>query len=337
MTNLFIIGNGFDLAHGLLTSFGDFRAYLHTLTSERLLSYYNAEGPLNIKEGQDGEEYIAIEDVIAFTIHLYDSLCSPHPLWSDLEENTANIDFTQWLNDHDLGYRDKEGDINPWATEENFKLQAKSLSLVIPTLPILINHWIHTISLTNILPKETLKKLMDKENNLFFSFNYTLTLEDVYNISSEQICHIHGKCDNTNFGTLPHRFLAHEIPNYHIKVGHNKTFNFKFDRDFHYHEISEIVNDMANSLNKNIASNITNNQIFFSKLKKLDVRHIYSYGFSYSSVDQDYIKEIIKNIDTLNSIWHFNNYDIIHNPMYQKKLKNYGYMGQIAPEPFIME
>mgnify|MGYP000145793174 CR=1 FL=1 len=54
MTNLFIIGNGFDLAHGLLTSFGDFRAYLHTLTSERLLSYYNAEGPLNIKEGQDG-------------------------------------------------------------------------------------------------------------------------------------------------------------------------------------------------------------------------------------------------------------------------------------------
>lgn len=338
MTNLFIIGNGFDLSHGLKTSFSDFRQYLCTLTPAKSLSYYNVGN--FIKEDRDGEEYINTEDIIAFTVNLYDSICSTSPLWSDLEISTANIDFSQWLNDEDLGYRDKEGDINPWATEENYKSQVKGLNFVIPALPILIRHWINTISLSKISYKQSFQNIISGKDNLFFSFNYTPTLEELYKIPSEKICHIHGKCEKDNTNKLPYKFILNAYDsehNYHIKVGHNTTFDFKFGRDFHYHGIAEIVSDIANSLNKDIPSNIAYNQDFFSKLSNSNIKHIYSYGFSYSNIDQDYVKEIIKNIDNDNVIWHFNNYDLIHNSKYLKILRHYGYKGCIAQEPFMIE
>ena len=67
---LFIIGNGFDRAHNLPTSYWDFRTYLETYHPDFLQAF-------------EQHYYIVPNDSEAFKRNL---------LWNDFETNLANID-----------------------------------------------------------------------------------------------------------------------------------------------------------------------------------------------------------------------------------------------------
>lgn len=67
-------------------------------------------------------------------------------------------------------------------------------------------------------------------------------------------------------------------------------------------------------------------QNFLASIK--DVMKIYSYGFSYGSVDLPYIVEICRHIDTHKVTWYFNDYSSdIEIQKYQKIVKKCGFEG----------
>ena len=60
-----------------------------------------------------------------------------------------------------------------------------------------------------------------------------------------------------------------------------------------------------------------------------DVEQVYSYGFSYGTVDLPYIKEIINDIsNNKNSKWFFYDYNIDENKKYKNLVKSCGFNGQ---------
>jgi len=120
------------------------------------------------------------------------------------------------------------------------------------------------------VPKKQLLQIFDHaKHNYFFTFNYIRTLERVYGISENDICHIHGVSQGTE-----------DLNNFEsedLVFGHGKK---AYDTN-----VTNIVNTAYNITKKPVNQCILKNQSFFEKLE--DITDIYSYGFSFGDVDMD--------------------------------------------------
>lgn len=116
---------------------------------------------------------------------------------------------------------------------------------------------------------------------MFLSFNYTSTLEEIYNVGS--ICHIHG------------------IQNSDIFFGHGNDEDYTEYYLSHYIGAEDELRELDVRLRKDTAKAIQVNKPFF-ELMQDRVKNIYSYGFSFSDVDLPYIQEICKCVYTKSSI-----------------------------------
>ncbi len=162
MNKLFIIGNGFDIAHSLPTA-------------------YNP----HFKEMAERIEQIS---------YFWDIYQSRNvDIWADFENCLAHPDFNL-LEDIFEGYApdyssDYERDRNAIITQVD--LNGKLLE----TLYAFANR--AEGELENIVP---LSKYIDcfGRNDLFVTCNYTHTLESVYNISPRNVLHIHGEVGKNN-------------------------------------------------------------------------------------------------------------------------------------------
>ena len=140
----------------------------------------------------------------------------------------------------------------------------------------------------------------------FLNFNYTLTLEKVYGIKQNKVCHIHGKVGD---------------PEEAIYFGHGSDEEIE-DAELHWGtELS--FNELKRRLRKNTGQAIKMHQDFFKELK--DVTEIYSCGFSFSEVDLVYIREICRFVDAAKTTWFLNRYAWENNPEYKKLLEDYGF------------
>lgn len=182
MSNLFIIGNGFDISHGLKTSYEDFHKYLKK-------KYPDAKQSLSIPnyivDGHGNDVPSCEDEVIGFIEQL---LCDVDgEKWSNLESSLGKIDFENYIDDYN--YNEEEDD-DLW--DEMYCNESSAMSLTYPILeiPLYFSQWISTINLNNIICKEDFLSLINKNFDLFLTFNYTKTLEHVYGI--ENVCHIHG-------------------------------------------------------------------------------------------------------------------------------------------------
>ena len=142
--------------------------------------------------------------------------------------------------------------------------------------------------------------------------NYTQTLERVYGVSENNICHIHGVSKNAK--------NLNDTTSGDLIFGHGREV---FDTD-----ITNIPNTAYNINKKPVNRCIINNQLFFEKLE--GVINIYSYGFSFGDVDMPYIKKICHSIgNTSNVTWHFNDYGIKeHRTSYEEKIRKEGFNGR---------
>ena len=160
------------------------------------------------------------------------------------------------------------------------------------------------------MAKKQLLKLFDNaKQNYFFSFNYTQTLELIYGISENCICHIHGVSKNVIRNLGLDNFI----------FGHGRE---SFDSD-----VTDIVRTAYNITKKPVNQCMINNQLFFEKLN--DVNNIYSYGFSFGDVDMPYIEKICQSIcDTTSVTWYFNDFNIKENrALYEEKIRKAGFNG----------
>ena len=161
---LFIIGNGFDLAHRYKTSYGSFREYL--------------------SENKTTSGTFYIHDIFS------DASKSD---WSNFEQLLEDYDFVDWGSSYasDIYVEDdKEQDRN---MSYNNRLN-DSYSEIAISLPSTIRaelcSFIEQATSHKTNKIEMVEKLI-KPRDLFVTFNYSFTLEDIYKIQKTQILHIH--------------------------------------------------------------------------------------------------------------------------------------------------
>lgn len=154
MTKLYIIGNGFDLHHGIKCGYADFRKFC---------------------EEQD-EEMVK---------HLEMFHEDPEKLWSDFEAEMGNINADKLLGWATL--------LNPewnasWKGHYGFVDEVSEEVDYLRTLTLSFRDWVLSLKLKDVKPMLEL----EKHDSLFLNFNYTKTLEEVYGLRRNQIWYIHG-------------------------------------------------------------------------------------------------------------------------------------------------
>lgn len=291
MRSLFIVGNGFDLAHGLKTSYEDFRKYLQRKYPEASEDEFVLP---EIYTTSKGDEFVEDVEAVSFLIRIISNIEGER--WQDMETTLGLLDFSEcfdWV-DYPL---DKDGDIDPW--KQVYVNQDIASNLLFPIIEILryFSDWIHTIKIDNrVLIKKDLINLIDTDKDLFLTFNYTETLELIYRV--KKVCHIHGKKGEK------------------LLLGHGN------DNDYYEYNISNYVgaeNDIQQiheNLRKDTIGAIEKHKYFFDDIDST-VDKVYSYGFSFSEVDNVYIKSICERLTNPDVVWYLNDYDN------QKQRNNY--------------
>ncbi|MFC0233929.1 bacteriophage abortive infection AbiH family protein [Vagococcus entomophilus] len=312
MATLFIIGNGFDLAHGLPTSYNHFKEYLRTE-----YDYDYNEKPLLWEQSTtmpDGDEKYELKECAHIIDHMVSNVgrgLTSIELWSDFEKALGLLDF-QEIEEEIFEQYDNEGDVNPFKTGNLYEDAYGDLEKIMKYVKKLFKEWIKTVeipelydSLSNMDVYETLSDLFETvDDPIFLTFNYTDTLEILYR--EEKITHIHGSVNNPI-------------------IGHGDN---TIVEELAYHQ-DEFINRISADLSKPCKSIVEQNSNFFKDIEN-DITDIYTYGFSFSDVDAIYIKEIIKRMDTKNVVWFLQNYNLNNHEEYKEKLLKYGFKGEFS-------
>lgn len=199
MTKLYIIGNGFDLAHELPTSYKKDLKTILKENDEKLFELVNnlyfvlnpnsqddywSEFEKHIGEITDIEQRKFIDFLKEQTDKFYENTELP-----------SVTDFSYDFDDDNYGDTYTEtaraisaiSDMNP-----NFDYQPwDNLDKIRPFIDLGFKQMIEKANL-DLINKEKIDSINFQSSDFFINFNYTNTLETVYGISPDHILHIHG-------------------------------------------------------------------------------------------------------------------------------------------------
>ncbi len=306
--HLFIIGNGFDLAHGYPTSYNNFRDYL----MERFpgSNEYDELVPESTTM-PDGDEVYVDEDIAGYISRILDA-CGGDD-WNNLETYLGSPVIEELEND--LDFIDPEDMVSDSHRAEKefrhavYNNEDRSLHMkrIFPKVKELFCDWImdyysrFDYGLNNMIAKRSanstdLKKdiaAVLKEGDGFINFNYTYTLERVYKIKEDLVCHIHGKVGDANED---------------IYLGHG-------EEDSVFESLQTMgaesnLSELKYALYKNTDEAWDKHLDYLCRIGD-ELVDIHSFGFSFSDVDLKYIKRIAEMIgsDKIKGItWYINRY-----------------------------
>lgn len=172
MNRLYIIGNGFDLWHGLPTSYRAFFKFAHN-DLENLELYFNPG---------DGEP------------------------WHDFEGSLGTYDWQSMYSD----YNHIDMRLDSFKPSEFYGLEdelAETTRELVDTVTELFQEWISAIDVS-----ETSKILEFEPSARFINFNYTSTLQTVYGVDASRILHIHGSVEEMSELIFGHGATMDEEP-----------------------------------------------------------------------------------------------------------------------------
>lgn len=247
---LYIIGNGFDLFHELPTSYSDFGVFI---------------------KSQDKVFYDYLYNW--FPTFIDNQNKNMFSLWTDFENGLKEIDHDllwQYINDNLIQYGAEN-----WGDEDNHRVQHIIKNLVdciTYKLKQYLTNWICSIDVLSAS-----KRLRLEADALYFTFNYTKTLEYYYKIPPKQVIHIHGTTDTPTS----------------IITGHNMELLppvNDFD-DIRLYECEKIIHyDYFCNTFKPVKSIIQNHKKFFYSLN--NISDIIIIGHSLNEIDMPYYKMI---------------------------------------------
>lgn len=255
---LYVIGNGFDVAHGIKSRYSDFR---------------------NFEIAQNNQRLVNLMDIF-FSIET--------EFWSDME--TA------------LGQYDEDSIIDFCNPEEEFDIDHPTRSEAAYTdspdyifQPLLENlhndfrEWVNSIDISNV------KRIMalSKEAN-YLTFNYTDTLETIYDIPKANILHIHG-----SRGTGDDYIVGHSNYRDEHKAYEDNDILFKQQTR------AKIIGWMNNQY-KDSEAIVSYNDSYFRSLS--NIQQVIVLGHSLNWVDLPYFKKIAEVTDP-NTLWKFSFYE----------------------------
>ncbi len=305
MSKLFIIGNGFDLAHKLPTAYSHFKKYLD-IECEGQISYI----PVSSVD-RDGDIAVDRKTASGLLLDLIDNTVKGEN-WNDFEDAMGKYDYLTYFEDQDMDMAINDADDDEiYRTIHNREDIVNDLSLCVLEVKKFFKEWIESIDITVATPQSRFKTLFDA-TTYFLSFNYTNTLEKIYNIDENKICHIHGEQGET------------------IVVGHGIEDNPYIEETWETFIIGDALYDMFENLKKKVVDCFNNNINFFNRIRQTKIEEIYSIGFSFTDIDLFYIRKLCKLVDTENIIWHLAKYDGDKNCLYKQKIIDCGFKGKFG-------
>lgn len=169
MPNLFIIGNGFDLAHGMKSSYNNFKEYLQTYYG------FNKVDKLFVPTLFSNNKNCADIDAAKMLVKLI-NIVEKGNCWSDLENSLGHIDYSLFFTSNNM--------------PEHDKIIANSIEISIVKIKKFFEKWVVGLDTNGIKQINSFANFINKEEDYFFTFNYTSILEEVYGI--KKVCHVHG-------------------------------------------------------------------------------------------------------------------------------------------------
>ena len=227
---LYIIGNGFDIYHGVSSRYSDFKKYL----SNNDRSIHNLI-----------EEFIPIQED-----------------WSDLEVGLADIDIDNVVDSSSqfLVSYGAEGWSDAYHHDYQYEVNRiiKGLS---SSLKVRFGEWVRQLKIP------TLKELSVQPLSLpisarYLTFNYTSSLTDIYAIPSNRILYIHGEARKNQELVLGHAWNPIEIPSLN-------NISDPESMDTRVMEGNQIIDAYFRQTFKNSRKIITENGRFFQSLPGL--------------------------------------------------------------------
>jgi len=270
---LYVIGNGFDLHHGLNTRYYDFATYLKI---------------------NDRSLHDLLEQYIEYPKDNND-------IWARFEENLAKLNIEYIIADNeDLlpdflsdDYRDRDKYVFPDSMNE-------VLDALTDKLFELFANFIIDVELPE--SAKDLKLNIDS-NALFLTFNYTNTLEELYKINPERILHIHKDVESCysdiilGHGVNPNLLKSTEekLPDTLTEEEMNELVQIQIDRESTPIGEGRIILENYYELTfKNTDQIINENLDFFENLS--DVEEILVLGHSLSGIDKPYFEKLFSEV-----------------------------------------
>lgn len=264
MKTLYIIGNGFDMHHDIKCSYRDFCEWL-------------------------GENHSGLLDKME---EIYG--CCDSDWWSDFEHNLGEIDLMEhaqqvaFENPVDLAsdHCDRTWNDAQIAVENE-------MSELYSSLQACFEEWVAQLNKPSLYQRI----YIDNENSRFIVFNYTRTLEDMYEIPEQNILHIHGEAGREEPLVIGHGKSKEDLRKEHptpIDMYHQGQLDEEAASCFDIHDelAWDEMFDQVASMRKPVEEIIKRHETFFNDIK--GVRKICVYGFSFSDVDIPYLAKIVK-------------------------------------------
>ena len=268
-STLFIIGNGFDIMHGVPSKYSDFRDSMGKRNHLRCTL----------------ETYIKSDS-----------------LWCDFEEALAHIDGATLLGNVDM-WMDIMGAYEPDALAADFcaayEYATEPAQEITMELPRKFRKWVETLEPT----KSSFLRELLLDDATYLNFNYTEFLETMYSVPSSKITYIHGCRKNKKQELI----LGH-TPGVGDEDDWSPSIPYpNYKSAFKMELLSGAIEGATRNLTwydeettKKTDEIIANHHTFFASL--LHIENIVVIGHSLSSVDYPYFKEIIKNTNNANWI-----------------------------------
>ena len=274
MRTLYLLGNGFDIAHDIKTPYSAFRAFLAEKYDSFLRQF---EAMYNIYPLDDTEPWYTEGAQKRWDESVLKGL------WKSFEEEIGNPDVDRM---HDMAESLIDG-MPEEGVKDTLDYYWKEEYCFSEFFPKYVLEWLETIDTSKAICKKD--ALVNNQSDLFINFNYTDTLERVYGIKN--VLHIHGGVPSCS-----------DIPPI---MGHGNKYLIDLYRrkaDDAQQEFIEweesICNAIANyceALYKDTDSIILLNEDFFSSLH--DVEQIVCFGLSFGDVDVPYLERIQREIN----------------------------------------
>ena len=282
MKKLYVIGNGFDIHHDIPSKYSDYKEWLEDNNAELiddLRNYYNVDdmkwwGQFELELG--------------------------YPDMADYIDNTAFENEPNYGSDD---FRDSDYHRGQIIAENE-------MGSLINDVKGRFTEWVSSLP----SPRGDKKIKLDKDDAFFINFNYTDTLQTLYNVKPEAILFIHG---NVGYGTeliLGHNRsfdeidseLTPEIPSPPNNLSDEDMVNWyeemadNGENYIHQSVRGEVVSQI-HRLRKDAEKIIKANRKAFKELKGTE--SVYIYGLSFSPVDRPYLDEIVRNVDPSTTKW----------------------------------
>ena len=234
--------------------------------------------------------------------------------WENFEASLAHIDFSNKFPTPNHKENETEEEDNVLMKDYLLYMDMLSDGFISCTKwwQVLFQKWIREvqilIKICNYSYRESLKELFQKNEMLFFTFNYTKTLEKIYGIKDV---------------TLIHNYVGQRLV-----FGHGEDNAIYEAQDADSLLESSFLDDMVMSFRKDTDLAMIRCKEFFKKLNP-NIDRVYSYGFSYGKVDSVYIKRIINSISP-DTKWYFTEFEARDSELLRIKkikLRNYGFKG----------